>query len=125
MNRRTILGVQIHSENHDQAARFFRQLFDWDFQVVDAFPVVRVSETGSIQATLAPVHDLHRAGDIDLGVSSEDVEADLARAQALGGQVLLPKTVTPLHSTIGIVASPDGTKIVLIEQPDQGRGLIP
>lgn len=121
MSRRTILGVQIHSENHDQAARFYRQLFNWEFQLVEAFPVVRVAEIGSLQVTLAPVHDMHRVGDGDLGVSSEDVDADLARAQALGGRVLLPKTETPLASTIGIVASPNGTKIVLVQQSEKDR----
>jgi predicted enzyme related to lactoylglutathione lyase len=117
MSKRTIVALQIHSENHDQAARFYRQLFDWHFEVVEAFPVTRVSNVGAIQATLAPVHDLHQAGDVDLAVSSEDIEADLARAQALGGRILLPRTETPVKTIIGILASPDGTTIVLVKQP--------
>ncbi len=115
MSKREILALQIHSENHEQAARFYQQLFAWDFEIVEAFPVIRVSDIGSLQANLAPVHDMHQAGDVDIAVASEDIDADLAKAQALGGQILLPKTETPLRTTIGIVASPDGTKIVLVQ----------
>ena len=39
----------------------------------------------------------------------------------MGGCVLLVRTEPPLQSVMGIVVSPDGTKIVLVDQAENGR----
>lgn len=56
------------------------------------------------------------AGHATFYVGTSDVAGALERAEALGGQALLPRTVVTDDIVIGLIADPDGHVVGLIER---------
>lgn len=119
MESRIINAVQIHAYDVERTAMFYQGLFGWHFQPNEQLPQLWLADTGNIAVALAPVHDLHKAGDVDLGVESPDIDADLERVAEFKGKVVLPKTETPFGMTIAIIAEPGGAKLLLGQRDRQ------
>ena len=54
-----------------------------------------------------------RAGDAVFYLPSDDLEADLNHAEALGGMVLLPRTQVADGMWVALLADPNGARLAL------------
>lgn len=125
MKRHRIVHIELPVADREAAARFFADLFGWAFthyadQQMAAF------DTGAISGALNAAEDVLSAPRrVLVYVESDDVAADLDRAEALGGEVLAPRTAIPGVGWFGLFADPAGNTIGLIQfaspQPSQGQ----
>ncbi len=91
MVNRSIVHIDIPSRDQSESAKFYQELFGWKITPVpQAHYVVWQAEEGS-RGGFPPLSEGAKAGDVRIYVGSEDLDADLAKAKALGAQVVLEK----------------------------------
>ncbi len=117
MARHIIIHIEFPVTDRGTAEQFYGQLFGWQFthypdQAYSTF------DTGAVSGALNLLEDaLTRPGQPLIYVSSQDVESDLQRAEALGGEIVVPKTPIPGVGWYGVFADPEGNRIGLLSIP--------
>jgi uncharacterized protein len=115
LKKHGVIHVEWIVSDREAAAHFFKELFDWDST---QYPDQRYStvDLGEISAGLTDTPDaLGSPGQVLIYVASEDVAADLERAEALGGEIVVPRTLIPGLGWMGIFADPAGNHIGLLK----------
>ena len=113
---RTIQVIQIPVTDNERAAKFYKQLFGWEFDSVPQLPSILQTHSSNVPVMLSPVHDMHRPGGTFFGISAEDIDGDLRKVSELGGDILLKNTPNPMGTNIAIIRDPEGAIIVLVEE---------
>jgi hypothetical protein len=113
MSKRSIIHIEIPATDRHAAADFYKQLFDWDSEhVADPVPYT-MTRAGNTGIGLTEPRDEFQPGSPLLYVESEDIEADLARAEELGGQIVEPKMEIPGTGWMGIFTDLVGNRVGL------------
>ncbi len=91
MPNRNIVHIEIPSNDFEQSGAFYHDLFGWTITPMpEANYSVWQAGEGSRGGFVHPGGDT-KVGDIRIYVGSDDIEADLKRAKALGGQIVQEK----------------------------------
>ena len=122
----SIVHVELPANDLEAAGTFYADLFGWKIQpqpefnymTFDAEPgpgggFVKIGD----EASYGPVS---KPGDVLVYVSSDDIDATLARAEALGGKTLLPKTEIPNTGWFGVFTDPTGNRVGLYTTMGEG-----
>ena len=113
---RSIVHIEIPSSDNDAAKAFYGDLLGWEAQEVPMgpdFTYVMFNLGNNMGAALSPVseEDHIGPGDVILYFESEDLDADIARAAELGGEVVLPRQDIPGFGALGIFKDPTGNRV--------------
>jgi len=112
----SIVHIEIPANDPATAGKFYADLFGWKLQVDPAF------DYHMFQAEPGPGGGFVKAGEESSGykvgevliyVSTDDIDATLARIESLGGKTLAPKTEIPHTGWFAIFADPTGNRIAL------------
>ena len=115
MKKYGIIHVELPVTDAPASSQFYRNLFDWQFRT-NPEQSYGLLDTGEISAALNPVRDeLTEPGHPLIYVASQDVDADLARAEKLGAEVIVPRTPIPGVGWLGIFEDPAGNQIGLLQ----------
>ena len=115
MTKRPILHMEMVVADRDEAVEFYQQLFDWRFKNYPAQNYIAFN-TNTISGTLnTEADELGAAGSVLIYVASDNIDADLNRAEELGGEVIIPRTPIPGVGWMGIFADPAGNHIGLMQ----------
>ncbi len=112
--KRPIVHVELPVADREAAEKFYGDLFGWKFS---QYPGQKYAtfDTGPVSGTLNPVEDaLTQPGKPLLFVGSQDIDADLAKAETLGGEVLISRTPIPGVGWYAILVDPAGNWIGLL-----------
>ena len=114
---RNIVHIEIPTANPKQSGEFYEKLFGW-----------HITHDDNMDYTMWDPHDAPgpgggftkldkdtKPGDVLIYVDSDDIEADLKQAVALGGTLILPKTDIPTVGWFGIFKDPTGNSIALFK----------
>lgn len=113
MSKHNITHVEIPSRNFEESGKFYHELFDWKITPIpEAHYTVWESGEGSRGGFIALSENV-KAGDVQIYVSSEDIEADLKKAKALGAVILQEKKEIPGRGWYGIFKDLTGNIIGL------------
>src|SRR5262245_53619908 len=114
MSNHAIVHVEIASTDREAAGRFYAELFGWQVHQHPEMNYATFQADGGPGRGSNPV-GAHGAqpGSIMVYVSTDDIEATLKRAEALGGTTIMPKTEIPNVGWFGIVADTTGNKVAL------------
>lgn len=117
---RPIVHLDLPTAERSATARFYRELFGWECGATDAQTAYTTFWTGNMAGGFPNLRDaLHpavgamRAGDAVLYLPSDDLEADLAHAEGLGGLVLLPRTEVADGLWVALLTDPNGVRLAL------------
>ena len=102
-----VIHAEIRSADPDATRDFFSALFGWTYSD-GAFPGYTFADTGdktALPTAIGPVQGGQDAVLFFVGV--DDVEATLARAEELGGQIVQPAQHVP-GVTFGVFADAQG-----------------
>ena len=111
-----VVHAEIRSSDPDATRSFFGELFGWTYPTEGAFPGYTFVDTGVPDALYTAISPLQ--GDSDLVtffVGVEDIEAAIATAVDLGGQVV-QKPVSVPGVLFGLIADPQGHIVGLAQQ---------
>lgn len=111
-----VMQWQILARDPDKLTAFYGALFGWRVNVDNAMGC-RMIETGSdngIKGGIWPIGDEGHPL-VQLFVSVDDVPACAARAEQLGGQVIIPPQVLPDGDEMAIMMDTEGLSFGLMK----------
>lgn len=115
MANHSIVHIEIPATNTAQADKFYADLFDWKTQVdasYDYHMFLPEPGPGGGFVQIGGMGD-YKAGEVVIYVSTDDIDATLAKAESLGGKTLQPKTEIPGMGWFAFFSDPSGNRIGL------------
>ncbi|MHB8646338.1 MAG: VOC family protein, partial [Thermomicrobiales bacterium] len=91
-----IAHVDISANNQEEAGKFYESLFGWKIQPVPQMNYTMFAAEAGPGGGFAQVGEgMANAGQVLIYVSTDDIDASLAKVESLGGKTVLPKTEIP------------------------------
>lgn len=112
MAKRSIVHIEIPAANREAATKFYGELFDWDNFEPLPIGYTYFSAGNNMSGGFPDVGDW-KPGDVILYVSSDDIDADLKKVNAMGGKTIIPKHEIPGKGWFAWFMDPTGNKIAL------------
>jgi predicted enzyme related to lactoylglutathione lyase len=119
VSKHAIVHVEIPAKDPKAGGKFYADLFGWNLQHDEQFDYTmfqgadgpgggftKVGENGAAGSPTQP-------GDVIVYVSTDDIDATLAKAESLGGKTVTPKMEIPGVGWLAIFADPTGNRIGL------------
>jgi predicted enzyme related to lactoylglutathione lyase len=116
------IHFEIHADDMDRAQAFYETLFGWTFRSWGdgAYRLVLTGEGPGIDGGMVRRHGPPPVGGEPLGswvctVDVDDVDAYVAKAQAQGGKVAVPKMAVPGVGWLAYVKDKEGNILGLMQ----------
>ncbi len=116
MSGHFICHVDISANNQEEAGKFYERLFGWKIQPIPQMDYSTFATGEGPGGGFSQVGDQTRAGQVLVSVSTDDIDASLAKAESLGGKTVMPKTEIPTVGWFGIFTDPTGNQIALFTE---------
>jgi uncharacterized protein len=113
--KRSIVHVEIPAWNREATAKFYADLFGWEFQQM-AEPN---TQSKSINVGYADIGDKYRSGEVLVYISSDDIQADLKKIESSGGKVVAPGIDVGEVGTMAIFVDPSGNRMALWKENER------
>lgn len=122
MGGQPIVHVEFPATDPKAASAFYADVFGWQIRTppgFDDYPMFQ-AEGGPggafVRVGTGPGVLQYTAGEPLVYLASQDIDADLQRIQAHGGQVVLPKTEIPQVGWWAVFRDPTGNKVGLFTE---------
>lgn len=106
----SVAWFQIGTDDVDTAKRFYGSLFDWSFAADTGYELVTTPGAGQPSGGITDTEGQFPNHAVFM-VVVEDVAASCARAEELGGKILVPPTTTPNGLVFAHLNDPAGNHI--------------
>jgi predicted enzyme related to lactoylglutathione lyase len=130
MTRHSIVHIEISTSDGQASAEFYHGLFGWK---IEAHPLPTDPDRkvwqytpregpGGLFLELSDGKEdgrLVAPGDVLVYVTTDDVAGTLARAEALGGKVVIPSRENTAGMSWGMFTDPTGNRIGVVQAADQ------
>ena len=113
MSKRNVVHIEIPAANVKAAGEFYQELFGWKMQHAPEFNYTMWADGSGSGGGFNEVSAEYPAGEVLVYIASDDIEADLKKAEQLGGEVVRAKQEIPSTGWFGIFEDPTGNKIAL------------
>lgn len=114
MSEHAIVHVDIPSRDRKASGEFYNGLFGWEFNDHPEMNYATFTAAEGPGGGFAPIDDhTMKPGQVLIHVSTDDIEASLAKVEELGGVTLVPKTEIPGIGWYAIFSDPFGNSIGL------------
>jgi uncharacterized protein len=113
MTKRSIVHIEIPARNRETTAKFYSDLFGWEFEHMGEPAPYTLFRTGNVAGGYPDVGGMYRPGDVLIYISSDDLQADLSNIENHGGQVIAPKIDVGEMGTMAIFTDPAGNRMAL------------
>ena len=113
MTKRNIVHIEIPTKDAKASAEFYQNLFGWHMETVEEMNYTMWDPHAGPGGGFSQVDENVKPGDVHIYVNSDDIEADLKKAESLGGEILFPKSEIPNTGWYGMFKDPTGNTIAL------------
>ena len=113
MTKRNIVHIEIPAADVAKAADFYQKLFGWQISVDEKLNYSMWEPEAGPGGGFNPLGEEVKPGDVLIYVDSDDIEADLKQAVALGATVVRPKMEIPGIGWFGLFKDPTGNVLAL------------
>ncbi len=113
MSDHAICHVDISAADPAKSATFYNELFGWPTQSFPDFNYVTFAPKVGAGGGFAAVGETTKAGQVLVYVSTDDIDASLAKAESLGAKAVVTKTEIPGIGWFGVFVDPTGNQIGL------------
>lgn len=110
-----VLQWQFVSNQPDEVAAFYEQLFGWSVTAKNAMGYRQVDTGAGINGGIWPAPP-EAQGFVQLFIGVPDVEQSVAQAVALGALVVVPATALPDGDVMAVLRDPTGMTFGLMRQ---------
>jgi predicted enzyme related to lactoylglutathione lyase len=109
-----IVHIEIPAKDTKAGSQFYADMFGWKMQTDDNFNYTMFQAGSGPGGGFTQVDGEHtNPGDVLIYVDTEDIDASLAKAQSLGGAMVVPKTEIPGMGWFAVMTDPTGNRIGL------------
>lgn len=114
-----VIRWQLLSRQPELAEAFYTELFEWDCDADNplGFRELRSGGEKGIDGGIWPAPEADRAF-VQLFIAVDDVDAHIARAEALGAKVVIPKQALPGGEEMAVITDPEGVPLALMREAD-------
>lgn len=113
MSEHHIVHVEFSAQDREAAGKFYADLFGWKVQQLPEMDYAMYDTGGDVGGGFNPVSESNPAGSTLVSISTDDIDATLAKAVSLGGKTVVPKTEIPDMGWFGIFSDPTGNMVGL------------
>ncbi|HUG16151.1 MAG TPA: VOC family protein [Thermomicrobiales bacterium] len=113
MSNHSIVHIEIPVNDQETAGKFYSDLFGWQYQAYPEMNYALFTAGDGPGGGFPLVSEMHQVNQPLIYVSTDDIEASLAKAESLGGSMVVPKTEIPGQGWFGIFSDPTGNNIAL------------
>ena len=113
MSKHPIVHIEFSAHDRKATGKFYTDLFGWKVEQMPEMNYATFESEGGPGGGFNPVSEQNPAGTILVYVSTDDIEAALAKAESLGGKTIMPKTEIPTIGWFGIFSDPTGNVVGL------------
>ena len=110
-----VMWFEVLGNDGGKLRQFYGDLFGWTFDVLPQidYGVAKTGDARGIMGGIGPTYPGTRSW-VTFYTETPDVSASLAKAQALGGKIITPRTELP-NVILGIFEDPEGHVLGLVE----------
>ena len=113
MTKRNVVHIEIPAADPIKAGKFYEQLFGWKIET-DTNMNYTMWEPGQAPGGgFSPLDETTKPGNVLIHVDSTDIDADLKKAETLGGKIVRAKTEIPGIGWWGVFKDPTGNNIAV------------
>jgi len=115
MSNHSIVHIEIPASDPATASKFYADLFDWKIQVDPSFDYHMFQADPGPGGGFVKIGDdpTYKPGEVLIYISTDDIDATLARIESHGGKTLQPKTEIPNTGWFAIFSDPTGNRLAL------------
>lgn len=113
MSKRNVVHVEIPAADVSAAGKFYQELFGWKMEHAPEFDYTMWSDGSGYGGGFNKVDAENPVGQVLVYIDSEDIDADLKKAEKLGGSIVRPKTEIPGTGWFGLFKDPTGNTLAL------------
>ena len=120
MSQHPIVHIEIPANDTAAASKFYADLFGWKIQTDPTFDYHMFEAEGgpgggfvSTTGTTDGGTMTYKPDSLLVYVSTDDIDASLAKVASLGGKTLVPKTEIPQTGWFAVFADPTGNRVAL------------
>jgi predicted enzyme related to lactoylglutathione lyase len=120
MSQHPIAHIEIPSKDTAAAAKFYSEAFGWSSQLDTSAGINYLmfeAAPGPGGAFVEADEHSFKVGDIVVYLGTDDLDATMAKVQAAGGMVVMPKMEVPNNGWIAWVTDPSGNRLGLFQAP--------
>jgi uncharacterized protein len=113
MSKRPIVHIEIPAANRESLGQFYSEMFGWNISHMSEPVPYSMFEGGNIGGGFPDVGEMYQPGDVIVYIGSDDIEADLAKIEELGGKAVTPKMEVPGMGWLAMFTDPTGNRLAL------------
>ena len=113
MTKRNIVHIEIPTKDAKTSAEFYQKLFDWHIETYEEMNYTMWDPHEGPGGGFSALDENVQPGDVLIYVNSDDIEADLKKAESLGGTIMFPKSEIPNMGWYGMFKDPTGNTIAI------------
>jgi len=113
MTKRNVVHVEIPARNVESAGKFYADLFDWKLQHMPEMNYTMWEAGDGTGGGFPEVSADNPAGQVLVYIDSDNIEADLAKVEKLGGKIVHQKTEIQGMGWFAIFQDPTGNVLAL------------
>ncbi len=113
MDKRPIVHVEIPAKDRQYTARFYADIFGWDYEDQPSPVPYTMFHSGNTGGGYPELSDMYKPGDVLIYIHSHDLEADLRQIEARGGTVITREMEIPGFGQLAFFSDPAGNRIAL------------
>lgn len=113
--KRAIVHIEIPAANREATAKFYSELFGWEYEHTEQPVPYTTFQTGSVAGGFTEPRDDFKVGQPLLYIESDDIVADLKRIEAKGGKKVGESMDVPTVGTLAFFTDPTGNSMALFK----------
>jgi uncharacterized protein len=113
MTTGSIIHIEIPTRNGKESAEFFGKLFGWEIEHDEDMNYTMWTPKDGPGGGFSNLSETLKPGEVIIYIDSEDISADLKKAESLGGVTVQEKSEIPNIGWFGMFKDPTGNTIAL------------
>jgi predicted enzyme related to lactoylglutathione lyase len=113
MSEHHIVHVEFSAEDREAAGKYYSDLFGWQIVQMPEINYTTFDSGDQVGGGFNPVTDTNPAGTVMVYIGTDDIDASLAKAESLGGKIVLQKSEIPGTGWFGFFSDPTGNVVGL------------
>ena len=118
MSNHPIVHIEIPAKDAKTAGKFYGDLFGWKIEADAMYNYVQFQAEGGpgggfVEVGQSGVPVEYKPDSLLVYVSTDNIDATLAKAESLGGKTLMPKTEIPHVGWWAVFYDPTGNRVAL------------
>jgi len=119
MSKHPLVHIEFSAIDREAAGKFFSDVFGWEIQQIPDMNYAMFNSGEDVGGGLNPVSDTNPAGTTLAHIGTNDIEATLAKIEAHGGKMTVPKTEIPGMGWFALFNDPTGNTIGLYQAMEE------